>query len=123
MNWYKNFWYFNIFSFRLSIRIPAVKDGIHKEEFLKFQDTLLSSFNLDSGYPDRFLQYVTEIKYIIRRQNVKDDSNKAQEDLSQELQKVMVHDNKKNKNDADQAMECTSDQAENHKSTFLDDLD
>ena len=78
---------------------------------------------MDSGYPDRFLQYVTEIKYIIRRQNVKDDSNKAQEDLSQELQKVMVHDNKKNKNDADQAMECTSDQSENHKSTFLDDLD
>ncbi|XP_066974792.1 putative RNA polymerase II subunit B1 CTD phosphatase RPAP2 isoform X2 [Macrobrachium rosenbergii] len=73
----------------LSIRIPAIKAGMEMEDFQKFQNTLLSNFHLDFGYPDRFLSFITEIRHIIRRQVVSNAQSNP-EDLVQNFNKVNV---------------------------------
>ncbi|KAK7070396.1 RNA polymerase II associated protein 2 [Halocaridina rubra] len=51
----------------LSIRYSAIQHGLQRQEFDDFMKTLLSSFNLDALYLDRFIQFITEIRYILTK--------------------------------------------------------
>lgn len=69
-----------IFLKMLAVRYPVIREALKKEQAHNVLKTVLSSFHLDFGYCDRILCYLTEIEYIIwKNEKVNQNSKRAKD--------------------------------------------
>ncbi|XP_045608150.1 putative RNA polymerase II subunit B1 CTD phosphatase rpap2 [Procambarus clarkii] len=64
----------------LTVRYSAISEALKGEQAMNIQKKVLSCFDLDLGYYDRVLSYLTEINYIISK-NFKEEDKKIQQSV------------------------------------------